>query len=298
MGRVGEGGRTVAAGLVDDGLFAFEYEVEVLAEGDDLLLGVDDLGGFDVDDVADGPDVGCVLDAEVLVDDGVALLVEEVVGDVLAVGQHADGGDVQVHDLGLAVAEGELGLALGGRLGVGDLDALDDLDVHRAEHLLGAFGDADGEAVGAELSSGRDQGDLLGLPVFEAEFSSGFNARWSCPTQHDGLGRLNPGLMLVKDVLGGLVTSKGGLPRRLGDGPGARGEDQDIVVLLRLARSGCDGHLFGFGVELGRSAEDEFKGAFWVLLKTRLDFSKDLAGVSRLTCAVKWSVSPSLPSHR
>lgn len=277
---MGTGGLTITSRLVRNRLLALEDQIEVLGHGGDLLLQVDELRGVDVGDVADGPGVLDALDAQELVDDDISLVVEQGLGDVLAVGQQAGGGEVQVNGLGLAVAQGELGLALGVERRAGDLDALGDLDVQLLELLLGDLGDVDGETVVAELGASGDQGDVLGLSVLEANLARSFNASWASAAKDDGVCGLDQVTVLVEDVLGGLVTLQRSLPWQIARGASASGEDQDIVGLLGLPSGSGDDHGLGLGVKAGGGAMDELEGVLGVLLEAWLDLLEDLGGVS------------------
>lgn len=91
--------------------------------------------------IAGGPYVLHPLDAVELVDGHEPVVPQHLGGQVLGVGQHAHGGEIQVRDQLLAVLEDDLGAAVGKLVVAVDAGVVLDLDAELGELALGVGGD-------------------------------------------------------------------------------------------------------------------------------------------------------------
>lgn len=88
--RIGDG-LTSNIAVVSNRGFALQDKIEVLDERLGLIRCELHLGRLNVDNITCSPDTLCVLDTQVLIDDDVSVVIKEVLGDVLGIGDHAHG---------------------------------------------------------------------------------------------------------------------------------------------------------------------------------------------------------------
>lgn len=225
------------------------------------------------DDVAHGPDVLSRLDAQLIVDIHVLVLIHKRLGHKGRIGPLSHGRQIQIRLDGLA------GRELHERLLAARLDAL-------GPHAL-AHNDADvgqlalhgtGRRVAPDESLGRRQQDDLLVLELEANLAGELDARGTA-AGNDNVRRRADALRRLVQARSALLVGAGGLPRHAGvEAVGARGEHEVVVAHGAGGGTGGTEHADRLGrrVNAVGRPEDELDAPRGVLLQPRLDGREDL----------------------